>query len=56
MKKILTAAAAALLLLGCAKQMDDHSGILEKLAELEHRVTTLEGSIASPLAIAILCF
>ena len=47
MKKILTAAAAALLLLGCAKQMDDHSGILEKLAELENRVTTLEGSIAS---------
>ena len=47
MKKILTAAAMALLLLGCAKQADDHSGILEKLAELDNRVTLLEGSIAS---------
>ena len=47
MKKILTAAAMALLLLGCAKQVDDHSGILEKLAELDNRVTALESSIAS---------
>ena len=47
MKKILTAAAMALLLLGCAKQVDDHSGILEKLAELDNRVTTLEGAVAS---------
>ena len=47
MKKILTAVAMALLLVGCAKQEDDHSGILEKLAELENRVTALEGSITS---------
>ena len=46
MKKILTVAAAALLVLGCAKEVDDHSGILEKLAELDNRVTALEGSIA----------
>ncbi len=47
MKKILTAVAAALLLLGCAKQVDDHSEILEKLAELDNRVTALESAIAS---------
>ena len=47
MKKILTAAAMALLLLGCAKQEVDNSGIEAKLAELENRVAALEGSITS---------
>ena len=47
MKKILTAVAMALLLVGCAKEAVDLSGINEKLAELENRVSALEGSIAS---------
>ena len=47
MKKILTAAAMALLLLGCAKQADDHSDILERIANLENRVSALESSVAS---------
>ena len=47
MKKILTAVAMALLLLGCAKQEVDVSGIQEKLAELENRVSALEGAVAS---------
>lgn len=47
MKKILTAVATALLLLGCARQEVDLSGINEKLAELDNRITALEGNITS---------
>ena len=47
MKKFLTAVAMALLFVGCAKEAVDLSGINEKLAELDNRVSALEGSIAS---------
>ena len=47
MKKFLTAVATVLLLMGCAKQTVDLSGINEKLAELDNRVSALEGAIAS---------
>ena len=47
MKKILTAVAMALLLVGCAKQVDDNSELLERIAGLETRVTALESSIMS---------
>ena len=47
MKKFLTAVAMALLLVGCAKETVDLSGINEKLAELDNRVSALEGAIAS---------
>ena len=47
MKKFLTAVAMALLLVGCAKETVDLTGINEKLAELENRVSALEGAIAS---------
>ena len=47
MKKFLTAVAMALLLVGCAKETVDLTGINEKLAELDNRVSALEGAIAS---------
>ena len=48
MKKVLTAFAFALLLLGCARENSyDDSFVLEKLANLEKRVTELESSIQS---------
>ena len=47
MKKFLTAVAMALLLVGCAKETVDLSSINEKLAELDNRVSALEGAIAS---------
>ena len=46
MKKYLTVAAMALLLVGCAKPYDD-SAVLERIASLETRVTALEGAIQS---------
>jgi hypothetical protein len=47
MKKFLTAVAMALLLVGCTREAVDLSGINEKLAELDNRVSALEGAIAS---------
>ncbi len=47
MKKFLTAVAMAFLLVGCAKETVDLSGINEKLAELDNRVSALEGAITS---------
>ena len=46
MKKYLTVAAMALLLVGCAKPYDD-SAVVERIASLENRVTALEGAIVS---------
>lgn len=46
MKKILTAFAAALLLMGCAKEYDD-SGLKARIDALETRVNDLETSIQS---------
>jgi len=47
MKKILTAVAMALLLVGCTREMVDLSGINEKLAELDNRVSALESAVAA---------
>ena len=45
MKKILTAAAMALLILGCAKEYDD-SGLRELISGLDYRVSELESSVS----------
>lgn len=47
MKKFLTAVAMALLLVGCTRETVDLSGINEKLAELDNRVSALEGAVAA---------